>query len=403
MERIVEQYDAFPYPERDPEEERRRLVTGSPSWLPEVEHCLFNGRRDWSRPFRVLVAGGGTGDGLIQLAAVLQHDGRSAEITYLDLSSRARAIAEARAAMRGLDGIRFVTGDLRSAPDLGRFDYIDCCGVLHHLDAPEEGLAALAAALDPQGGIGLMVYAPYGRSGVYPVQEALRMLLEGSTPQERLRLGREVVAALPEGHPFRCNPRLVDHRQSDAGFYDLLLHSCDRAFRIDEVLALLDGAGLALASPAVPALYDPSRVLPAGVPVPDGSSELARMVLAERLRGTLKTHVLYAAPAARAASCRAKRSEMGLVPLLRGLDPGGLAREIGQRGAVRFEAGGADVTEPLPREAAPLVALIDGRRRLSDIARANGVDPLGFLQLWGRVDRALADWGVMHYCSPPSA
>jgi methylase of polypeptide subunit release factors len=68
----------------------------------EIDHYLFAGRRDWTKPFRALVAGGGTGDALIQLAQVLASAGRKAEITYLDLSTAARRIAEARAAARGL-------------------------------------------------------------------------------------------------------------------------------------------------------------------------------------------------------------------------------------------------------------------------------------------------------------
>jgi SAM-dependent methyltransferase len=403
MREIVEHYDAYPYPARDPEDERRRLVTGSPSWLPEVEHFLFGGRRDWSRPFRVLVAGGGTGDGLIQLAALLDHDRRAAEITYLDLSPAAREIAERRAKVRGLSGIRFVTGDLLTAPDLGRFDYIDCCGVLHHLPEPQAGFDALAGALDPEGGIGLMVYAPYGRSGVYPLQEAFRTLLSGLSPVERLAQARRLLERVPQGHPFRRNPHLSDHMASDAGFYDLLLHAQDRAFRIDELAAMLAQAGLGLVAPATPALYDLARLLPEDMVVPEGLSPVERMAAAERLRGTIRTHVVYAAPAARVASARATGRAMSLVPLLRDLDAGRLARQVAQTGRLALEAGGAQMDEALSADAAPLVAGIDGRRSLAQIAAQAEMDPMGFLGLWGRVERVLGDWGLMHYCSPVPA
>ncbi len=59
---------------------------------------------------------------------------------------------------------------------LGPFDYIDCCGVLHHLPDPAAGLRALLSVLAPGGGLGLMVYAPHGRTGVYMLQDALRLL-----------------------------------------------------------------------------------------------------------------------------------------------------------------------------------------------------------------------------------
>jgi 2-polyprenyl-3-methyl-5-hydroxy-6-metoxy-1,4-benzoquinol methylase len=75
-----------------------------------------------------------------------------AEITYLDLSTAARRIAEARAAARGLSNIEFHTGSLLDAGDFGEFDYIDCCGVLHHLPDPQAGFDALAGALAPGAG-----------------------------------------------------------------------------------------------------------------------------------------------------------------------------------------------------------------------------------------------------------
>ena len=147
MVSVKQQYEAFPYPERDPEDERKRLITGSPSHPVEMDHYLFGGARDWSRPLRVLVAGGGTGDGLIQLAHYLQAAGKPHEITYVDLSEASRAVAEARARVRGLTAITFHTGSLLDAAEFGQFDYIDCCGVLHHLPDPDAGFRALRAAL----------------------------------------------------------------------------------------------------------------------------------------------------------------------------------------------------------------------------------------------------------------
>ncbi|MFM8989914.1 MAG: methyltransferase, partial [Alphaproteobacteria bacterium] len=62
------QYEAYPYPPRDPRDEAKRLVEGSPSHLAEVVHHVLGGAFDPARPFRALVAGGGTGDAAIMLA-----------------------------------------------------------------------------------------------------------------------------------------------------------------------------------------------------------------------------------------------------------------------------------------------------------------------------------------------
>ena len=400
MSEVQAQYEAYPYPERDPADERKRLITGSPSHPWEIDHFLFAGRRDWSRPLRALVAGGGTGDGLIQLAALLAAAGRPCEITYLDLSKAARAVAEERARIRGLKGIRFETGSLLDAADYGRFDYIDCCGVLHHLPEPQAGFDALAGALAPGGGIGLMVYAPYGRSGVYPLQEAFGALGEGLDPQAKLAMAKRVFACLPEGHPFKRNPHLVDHEASDAGFYDLLLHSQDRPFTVAELDQSLARAGLELVSFTQPALYDPDRLLPEGVRAPEGLGRIGRMALAEKLRGTIKTHVAYATRAGEAAKALARPSDLSLVPQLKGGSGAQLARAAATKGVLRLNQGGETITVPLPKSAAPLLGAIDGRRSLGGIAQRAGLDPIGFAARWAPLQRALGDWGLMLYARP---
>ena len=392
MTEVRAQYEAYPYPERDPEDERKRLVTGSPSHVLEVDHFIYGGARDWSRPLRVLVAGGGTGDALIQVAQQMADAGRVAEITYLDLSATARRVAEARAEVRGLKEIRFVTGSLLDAADLGQFDYIDCCGVLHHLPDPAAGFRALLAALAPGGGMGFMVYAPYGRSGVYPLQEAFGALLEGQPPEARLKAARKLVGALPEGHPFRRNPNLGDHKDSDAGFYDLLLHSQDRAFDVAALVAMLEETGWALSGFAMPALYDLARI----TAPPGHLGEVERMALAEKLTGTIKTHVGYAVRATEARG-PTKGGKPGLVPHLKGVRAADLARAVaqGQRPVLRMD--GIEARPDLPRRAAPLIAAIDGRRNLAEIGRRAGIDAIALGSLWAPVERDLGDHGMLLY------
>ena len=131
-DRLAAQYEAYPYPQRDPRDEARRLVIGSPSHLREVDHWVFGARRPASQPLRELVAGGGTGDGAIMLAQHLARAGRPGRVTYLDRSAAAHGVARARADARGLT-LDWHVGSLLDLPGsgLGPFDYVDCCGVLH--------------------------------------------------------------------------------------------------------------------------------------------------------------------------------------------------------------------------------------------------------------------------------
>jgi len=398
MDPVRRQYESYPYPERDPADEGARLIEGSPSHPVEIDHFLYQGRRDWSRPFRALVAGGGTGDGLIMLAVKLADIGCPAEITYLDMSQASRAVAEARAQARGLGSIRFVTGDLLTAPEFGPFDYIDCCGVLHHLADPDAGFRALAQALAPGGGIGLMVYAPYGRTGVYPLQAAFGRLLRDDPPEDRVRLARQVLDGLPESNWFPRNPLLGDHRASDAGLYDLLLHSRDRPYTVAELGGALERAGLGAVSFLEPGRYDPLRYLPRdpGLAARVKALEpLERAALAEQLAGNMKTHIVYAGRPGEGGEAQPGRLQA--VPHLKGVAPAALARQVATKGGVSIDTDGLGYAIELPRAAAPLIGAIDGARSLGEIATAAGLDWLAFGAAWGPVHRGLCGFNLLHY------
>ena len=296
---VRDQYEKLPYPPRDPDDEAKRLITGSPSHILEVDHYVFAGRRDFSEPFRVLVAGGGTGDATIMLAQQLSDLGADARIIHLDISDASIETARARARARGLDGIEFVHGSLidLAGLGLGPFDYIDCCGVLHHLEDPLAGLRALTASLAPDGGIGMMLYAPLGRTGVYPAQAMLRILGGDAPGDDRLDLARRLLDGLPATNWLRRNPFVGDHATlGDAGIYDLLLHERDCAFTVFEIAELLSKSALRLVTFIDPLRYDPTihlgderlverlRAMPL----------LQRCAFAELLCGNMKTHVFYA-------------------------------------------------------------------------------------------------------------
>lgn len=386
------QYEAYPYPARDPAEERKRLITGSPSFLPELNHYVFGGRRDFRQPFRALVAGGGTGDGLIHLAQYLQVSGGEHEVVYLDLSVASRKVAEARAEVRGLKNIRFLTGSLLDLPQLapGPYDYIDCCGVLHHLPDPPAGLAVLKQALSPDGGMGLMVYGSYGRAGVYPLQAALRQLTGDLPPAGKLELAKTLLADLPETNEFRRNPFLGDHKLGDAEFYDLLLHAQDRAYTVPELAGFVASAGLSIAAFIEPCRYDPLSYLKDAA-LRERAEKLPwleQAALAERLSGTLKTHVVYAVPSARVDQAVA-RPAPDLVPWLNGIPPQALAETLQKRDELAISFQNERLVFPAPPRAPEVAALIDGRRTLAEMATALGLGWEDFLDLYRPVHKLL--------------
>lgn len=398
MDPVREQYEAYPYPERDPAEEASRLITGSPSNPVELDHFVFGGKRDWSKPFRVLVAGGGTGDGLIMLAQVL-HDNRvDADILYLDMSTASRAIAEARASARGLTNIRFETGDLQTAPEHGPFDYIDCCGVLHHLPDPDAGFVALRAALAKDGGIGAMVYAPYGRAGVYEMQAALRTLVGNDPPAQQVAFARKVIDAMVPTNGLARNPFLGDHAHGgDAGLYDLLLHSRDQAYDVGALFDTLDRTGLSLLSFTAPGRYDPRLMLP-DPELRERAAALSfreRAALAERLAGNIKAHAFYAVTKGAENAVAVPGPDM--VPCIVGASAAAMAESIYKTGVLRGEFEGLTFQRQLPQEAAGMLAAMDGRRSLDEIRGIIGWKPKKFDEMFAKLYQPMNNFGLLRF------
>lgn len=405
------QYEAYPYPQRDARDEAKRLITGSPSHLLEVNHFVFGGRRDFRKPFRALIAGGGTGDAAIMLAQQLAAAGGADDVVYVDISEASRKIAEARAQARGLSNIRFVSLSIPELPSsaLARapFDYIDCCGVLHHLDDPAAALHALARVLADDGGMGLMLYGELGRTGVYPLQDAVRRLAGADDLPARVQLLKRLLKQLPQTNWLKRNPFLGDHLTGgDAGLVDLFLHPRDRAYRVPEIQALASGAGLAVTAFVEPARYDPAayvsdaellkrfHMLPA----------IEHWAVAEALAGNMRKHVFYVVKAGNAERAVASPAP-NAIPHLHELDAETFVKTVAPQRAVAATIDGMPFRFPLPPMAAAIVARMDGAHSLEDIrADLAAVNPglawPEFERQFGPLYRALNGLGKLFLSIP---
>lgn len=371
-DRLQEQYETYPYPDVDPRDEKKRLRIGSPSHLMELNHFVFAGRRDFSKPFRVLIAGGGTGDATVMLAQQLTDVGCPAEIVHIDLSQASRGIAEARVRTRGLKTVTFKHLSILDLPDsgLGPFDYIDCCGVLHHLEDPAAGLAALSAVLAEDGGIGAMVYGELGRTGVYPVQDMMRALAPEDTPPEKVALARKLLTQLPPSNWLRRNAMVKDHIDGgDAGLYDLLLHSRDRAYRVPEIVELTETAGFRITSFVAPLVYAPEAYIndPALLLRLQDMRWAEKCAFAELLSGNILKHVFYLARLSSPGPCIAKPSDPDLIPLFKTEEAAAFGADTRVKGGYSATMYGMTFRFPMPRFAAAILNRIDGKRSIADI------------------------------------
>jgi SAM-dependent methyltransferase len=373
---VHQQYEALPYPPRDPRDEAKRLITGSPSRLLELNHYVFGGRRDFSKPFRALVAGGGTGDATIMLAQQLQDIGANAEIVYLDWSAAARKIAEGRAAVRKLTNLRFVTGSLLDLPalGLGAFDYVDCCGVLHHLADPSAGLSALTSSVNDSGGLGVMLYGRLGRTGVYETQAMLRALTPdlGGDVAGQLAIAKKLLAQLPATNWLKRNPFITNTLpNSDAEVYDLLLHARDRAYDVPEVVEFVAGAGLRLVEFVPAARYRPETYVSDATLLRrlEKLPFVERAHFAETFVGNLNVHVFYAVKADNPVAPPAA-DDPAMIPVFCEFDAAEVAAKLRPAGVLPVSLEGFQAKLPLPSLAPAIAGLIDGQRTIGDIHQA---------------------------------
>ena len=152
----------------------------------------------------------------------------------------------------------------------------------------------------------------------------------------------------------------------------------------------MNQGGLSLAGFCQPVLYDLSRFTSR----PDGMTDPVAWGLAEALSGSIKTHVGYAVRASEARG-PANWQSGDKVPVLQG-DAVKVAGAMAKTGRLPLKLDGLSAELRLPKDAARVIAAIDGRRSLSQIAAQVGMDPLAFRAIWARI-APLTDWGLLHY------
>ncbi|MBO23397.1 MAG: methyltransferase [Rhodospirillaceae bacterium] len=373
---VQSQYESYPYPERNPADEKTRLIAGSPSNLFELNHYVFGGARDLGKPLRTLVAGGGTGDAAIMLAQHMCNMAVPGKVVHLDLSRPSQAVARDRAQIRDLDNIEFVTGSLLDVADVapGPWDYIDCCGVLHHLEDPDAGLRALAGQLAPDGGIGVMVYGEYGRTGIYHMQDMLRTIAPAGTmpDADRVEMAKRLASGLPGTAWLVRNGLIHDHvGGGDSGVYDIFLHSRDRAYRVPEIAEFVARAGLRVTTFIEPYRYDPDWLVqdPRIRKRLRDLGPLPRAAFAELFTGNLKKHIFYAVLNDNPVT-PPNTDDPDIVPHLLNLSAEDASNALPPGGRITVNADGLKTDMSIPPLSRTIGSLCDGTRSLSEIHEA---------------------------------
>ena len=371
-------YRRYPYPRVDQVEYDRNLL----DHIYYLAHaCARNpAPRHGGRRGRMLVAGAGTREAVMWGLSLPHFD-----VEAIDVSDRSLEIAGHLAAQLGLANVRLCRGDIgRGEGFEGPYDFISSFGVLHHLADPVEGLRRLVSALAPGGVMALMLYNHTNRR---PLQEAQR-IIHLCAPDTGVEAAALALCHHGAGVPGRLQPVFRaavedydDHRQH---FADTMLNPRESSYSVPELVEFLAAAGLEMVSPVQPIAWDPIGAMDeASFRRFIGLPRLERLEIADLLIAPIFWFAVR-----RRGDAPASRPCLGdealfwrIVPMP--LDTGTwpvdslrVADEPRPLGVQMRELEGdyvalwrdAKHTRPYHRIAMRMIALVDGRRTLREIA-----------------------------------
>lgn len=238
---ICEFYTNHPYPPPIESLERALELYRDENVVRAEFHLLWP-NRGYRADLDVLVAGCGTWQ---SAKYALCHP--AARVVAVDVSTTSLEHTERLKQKYNLTNLTTKQIVIESVNELDRgFDHIICTGVLHHLADPDAGLRALRSVLKPDGAMYLMVYAPYGRTGVYMIQDYCRRLGIGTSPEEIKDL-ITVLQRVPPHHPLLASQGgSRDFANGDA-LADALLNPRDRSYSVPQLYEFIEGSDLTLA------------------------------------------------------------------------------------------------------------------------------------------------------------
>lgn len=256
-QQVKDQYEKFPYPAGATDLhkfiEQKSYQLGCPSrWF----HCYWP-YATATDDLDILIAGCGTTQ-----AAKFAINLPNARITAIDISENSINHTRMLINKHGITNVTLHRMPIESIPDLGNtYDLIISTGVIHHLPDPAAGLKALREVLRQDGSMYLMLYAKYGRDGVYYMQDMFRRMgiTAANATQEDLEGLASLVEMLPEYHSLTAKQLFFNDlgARSHIELVDLFLHPRDRAYSIPDVYALLEECGMRMQKILFRAHYDP--------------------------------------------------------------------------------------------------------------------------------------------------
>ncbi len=315
IKEIRDQYQDYPYPKRDPYDEKHRLITTITGSLDRINFYGFEGKYDFKRGFQALILGGGVGDEAIFLAEQLKD--LKGEVIYLDSRPSSIQIAKERARIRKLNNIFWIEDKLENLPklNLGTFQYIFANSL--------ETLNQANLMLDCNGIIALELPASHTEAGLSEMRRLIKSL-EVSDTKTLVGHTKEMLESLKHQRWFEPIHNLFQSEIEEGGditIYDLFIKDHEKAYNIIDIYNLAESQALEIVhlcgNDTIPTqlVYDPTLYLKAGAALTHIKSlELKKQqAIAEVLNGHIRFHRAYLAKGKRE---KPDISNLNMIPYL---------------------------------------------------------------------------------------
>lgn len=175
VDKLKNLYTSFNYPGSNNHEDFFNKAV-----YPRIKHNIFTS---------ILEVGCGTGEVLKDISNKFKEQ----NITAIDFTKKSLEIAKKNFSKNDRVHIKEVDIlDNNLNKIIGKFDFIHCQGVLHHLQDPEKGIANLKKCLNDNGILYIWVYFKEGRREISDIKEIMNFF-SNKNYQDQLRILKNIL------------------------------------------------------------------------------------------------------------------------------------------------------------------------------------------------------------------
>ena len=233
--KVKNHYEENPYP--------RWSVSLLPQKCSFIEEVINNDLQNktlennlYSEKSELLIAGCGTGKQVVDATRY-----GNLKITAVDLSVSSITYGMRKCNEYGINNVQFIHSDILNLIDLNKkFDVIECSGVIHHMDNPNDGLKVLKKILKPGGYLKLGVYSELARKFIVEMKEYIKAKNYTDTAED-MRIFRNDVFNFEENNIEKnivSKLFLSDCFWNLSGVRDLVFHKQECRYCVDDLMEM---------------------------------------------------------------------------------------------------------------------------------------------------------------------